>query len=417
MSNRTISKFQMTLATISLFVGNATSEFFSFALGLYILKTTGSSLLFSIIAFVGPAAQTLLTPLIGYLVDRFPHKGVALSAQITSVIVMAIFVFNIKTALQLPALSIILLVTLLNVCDGFQSTAYKASSNQMVMAEDLQKLVSLEQLGSTITTLAAPILGGVLYSYLSLRIFSLIELVGETIVLLFIMALRFRYFALKTQSEKKSDDSIWQSFKQGLTYITTSTILRPLLLFIVIMDLAFSSISIGLPYITVKVLNVSNTQYGMIQAAISFGMILGSLLLSLSNTITQKLPKISNIGLTFCTLLAALSLISFNIFSVSISVALYIIILAFVGLILIVINIPFATFIRKNTPENLQGRVNITVNATANLSISVGVLLFGFLFGKFQPTIIFAVVTVILFTISVRFYRALSFSIPKNNVD
>ncbi|WP_143462406.1 MFS transporter [Levilactobacillus enshiensis] len=414
MSNRAISRLQMTMATVSLFIGSATSEFFSFALGLYVLKMTASPLLFSVVAFVGPAAQTLLTPLIGYLVDKFPRKLVALTAQATSVVIMAIFVFNIKVALRTPALSIILLVTLLNVCDGFQSTSYKASSNQMVMPEDLQKLVSLEQLGSTITTLAAPILGGILYSYLPLRTFSLIELGGETVVLLFIMALRFHYFATTTQPEEKDDTHVWESFKQGLTYIKTSTVLRALLFFIVIMDLAFSAISIGLPFITVKILNIPNTLYGIIQAATSFGMILGSLVLSFSNKVIQKLPKIFNIGLLFCGLLAVLSFVSLNIFSKNISVVFYIIILMLVGLVIIGINIPFATFIRKNTPDKLQGRVNITVNTTASLSTSLGVLLFGVLFGKFSPTIVFAVVTLFLLAISIRFRHDLNFSIPKN---
>lgn len=165
------SKKQLHLSLGSYFIGNFSSGIFNFILSLYVLKVTDSSFSFSLILMLGPLATILGSPLVGQMVDRYPHKNIALGAQFSSILIVSLSML-LFTRFQTPLGSVIIAGTLafwLTLCDDFQTIAYKASTLNLVAKDDHQKLIVGEQTISALMMLVAPILGGVLYPIFTLR--------------------------------------------------------------------------------------------------------------------------------------------------------------------------------------------------------------------------------------------------------
>ena len=180
------SKKQLILAISSLGIGNLTSATFSFCLGVYVLQKTSSSMLFSILLLIRPLSNLLLSSLIGFYVDKYDHKKICMIAQATSVVAVILFIALFREQLSLSERLLIIVASsiVLTVCDTFQSTSYKASTNSMVAAEHRQKLVAYEQLTDAGAVILAPILGGLLAGAVAISNIALLELAGESVVLL-----------------------------------------------------------------------------------------------------------------------------------------------------------------------------------------------------------------------------------------
>jgi MFS family permease len=82
---------QMLRILIIKFAGTFGSAMLSFAIGLYILRRTGSALSMGVSLITGPLATVLLTPLVGYIVDTMKHKRIMVLAQIATSITLVAF--------------------------------------------------------------------------------------------------------------------------------------------------------------------------------------------------------------------------------------------------------------------------------------------------------------------------------------
>ncbi|KFK72995.1 ferroportin1 family protein [Bacillus cereus] len=87
------SLFQIIKVLTSHFISNFGSQVFSFGIGLFVLKETGSALSFGITILIGPLISLLLTPLVGYTVDKLNRKIIVQGAQILSILSLIFFLF------------------------------------------------------------------------------------------------------------------------------------------------------------------------------------------------------------------------------------------------------------------------------------------------------------------------------------
>lgn len=279
------SKKQLILAISSLGIGNLTSATFSFCLGVYVLQKTSSSMLFSMLLLIRPLSNLLLSSLIGFYVDKYDHKKICMTAQATSVVAVILFIALFREQLSLSERLLIIVASsiVLTVCDTFQSTSYKASTNSMVAAEHRQKLVAYEQLTDAGAVILAPILGGLLAGAVAISNIALLELAGESVVLLAIALLDFRLISVDVEA---ISDSWLLSIKNGLEYFKNDRYLMELLLFAVIANFALSGLEVSLPIAMMKELGIPANLYGLADSFCAGGMLLVSLLLA-----SFKMPK------------------------------------------------------------------------------------------------------------------------------
>lgn len=82
MSLEQASRKQIRKAVTSDFIGSFSSSLFNFAIGLYILKMTGSAMTFGTTLLIGPLIGIVFSPLIGYVSDHYENKHVMIPSQV-----------------------------------------------------------------------------------------------------------------------------------------------------------------------------------------------------------------------------------------------------------------------------------------------------------------------------------------------
>ncbi|MCT7876085.1 MAG: MFS transporter [Lactobacillus iners] len=366
------SKKQLLLAVSSLGMGNLASSIFSFCLSLYTLQKTGSSLVFSTILLINPVIKLLFTPLVGYTVDKYHHKKIAIGAQLVSIVLDVIFLSLIELlSLNEQILLIALAVIGLSLADCFQETSYKASTKSFVAEEYCQKLIGYEQVVTAGTAILAPILGGVVFSWLELNWVTIIELIGEVVSLLLISMIDF-YLVEQRQSSHLS--SIKESFKAGINYIRQDKNLLDLLLFAVFANFSLGSIEVGLPVIMVKQLKLVLSKLNLNGAYLGFTGRNG-VVLSIIFAIFAFIELVENIYLITFILGLGMFLI---------------------GGILTMSNLPFAMYLRTQVAEDYQGRVGSTMSSLVSLLSPISFAIFGLLFNTLASLWIFSFCGIIL---------------------
>lgn len=390
------SKQQLLLSLLSLALGNLTSSIFSFCLSLYVFKKTGSSMIFASILLLQPLVNLLFSPLIGYWVDKYHHKKIAIIAQIASLLVMSIFILSFFNVGELSLQLLIIGVTTITlaICDNFQATSYKASTKQMVLSEDLPKLVSLEQFVAAGANILGPIVGGFIFNFLSIELIASLEFFGEALCLLFITCLDFYFTGQRNVAT--DTNSIVQSFKGGLNYIRDDRNLLLLLTFAIFVNFVLSAIEVGLPVIVIKQLNLGSQLYGIINSFLASGILLISLLLGLVNTKNNSyLKSTGKIGIALAFSFIVIGISNFVQDKIIIAIILCICMLTIGGSIAAA-NIPFSLYLRTNVPETKQGRVGATTSATVSSLSPLGYAIFGACFEHYSVNIIFSICALVL---------------------
>jgi len=399
MDQKAKSRVQISLATSSLFVGSFASELFTFALGMYVLKVYKSSILFSLIIFIGPMLSFVFSPFIGHLVDHFNHKKIVVMAQIAStafVLIATYFLFVVGNKTYFPVV-IVLLSGFLELCDSFQSTAYKSSTMGVVFQADQQKLIALEQGVNIIASVLGPIVGGGLFMAIPVISFFFIDLVGEVLALVLILFLDFNFSGVNETSESPKQQSVLSDVKEALKFIKSDRVLASMAFFGIIANFSLAAINVGIPYVLVTLFKVKATLFGLVQALAAVGMLLASILWSVKKTKASltNLTGIFGLIITFSFALFCLPLFTnLNIAFV------YAIAMLILGLSITSVNMPVSIYIRTKIPFEIQGRVNIFFNSAVGILTPLGTALFGLLFNKVSPIILFAVSATILLVLS-----------------
>ncbi|GHN22850.1 major facilitator superfamily transporter [Lactobacillus delbrueckii] len=321
-------------------------------------------------------------------------------AQATSVVAVILFIALFREQLSLSERLLIIVASsiVLTVCDTFQSTSYKASTNSMVAAEHRQKLVAYEQLTDAGAVILAPILGGLLAGVVAISNIALLELAGESVVLLAIALLDFHLISVEVEA---ISDSLILSIKNGLEYFKNDRYLMELLLFAVIANFALSGLEVSLPIAMMKELGIPANLYGLADSFCAGGMLLVSLLLGSFKMPKNYLLTTGRIGIILAGdfIILALAclcpnkLLATGIFSICMLV---------VGACLAAVNLPYAMYVRTKVPVNLQGRVGATTSSVVAVLSPLGYALFGLVLGQVKPVWCLMMCAIIIFADGLR---------------
>lgn len=105
---------------------------FSFALGLFLLRKTGSAMNLGISILIGPLVSLVLLPVSGTIVDRFSHKKIIVTCQIGIIITMAFFSMELQQLSGTYLIKIIILLVLLDIFQLFIGNVFSASAINLV---------------------------------------------------------------------------------------------------------------------------------------------------------------------------------------------------------------------------------------------------------------------------------------------
>lgn len=207
---RKITK-QMAILMVVKFAGNFGSAMLSFAIGLYVLKRTGSALGMGFTMITGPVLSLVLTPVVGYVVDTWHHRPIMVAAQVTTSLGLLGFFFAFRAAPQAYFPEVIGLLIVLQITDNFLSTALSASLVQLFADAQLQAVNSYNQSIQSLASFLAPIVGAVVYTLVSIGSFALIEIGFELVALVGILAFKFHPAPASTTTH----ESVGQNLRPG----------------------------------------------------------------------------------------------------------------------------------------------------------------------------------------------------------
>ena len=371
---------------ISLF-GNAIQRF---SMSLYLLEFTGSTATFANILAISTIPYILFAPIAGRLSDNINRKNIMVYLDLFCSILIGGYAFILLRGND-SALIVGAVMFMLSVCATLYGPAVTSSIPQIVEEDKLTSANGVINQVSSIVNFVGPILAGILYGLLGIKVIVVVNAVSffvSAIMELFLdipdvpkgnateseIAIDSNEKILSMNFVKKSFVDMKESFiylkneKQIVLGIIASYALCNIFLVPIL--------SIVAPYFINVFLGLSSEIFGIVEAICVLGMILGGFWIS----VKPNMFSMKNVHYTYFPMIAGVIVMSTLGF---IKLNNYVLagIFALGGLAIMLSlslsNVLTLTFIQKQVPGEMLGRVSAFSTAIATISVAPGQLLFG----------------------------------------
>ena len=373
---------------VLLILGQITSLFgnliLKLALSMYVLEVTGSAAVFAGILSVATIPTIILSPFGGILADRANRRNVmvALDALTGASVLGAAFLLSENNGLAV----ISFLLIALSVLGAFETPTVQACIPTMLQGDNIMKGNAVVNQVASLSYLAAPMLGGILYS-----MFHLKPVMYASIGCFFITALFECFIKLDFQRRQREGSIlsvIRQDFLSSMRYISReqADISRMLLLTAFSRFFVMGITVVGLPYIVRNVLGLNARYYGAAESALAIATILGSIAAGIFAA-KLKIHRLSillfaigiviiPLGLVF--LCPADSMIKYGI-----------VVISFFGMqiAISIFSIFAVSLIQQRTPNHLIGKIMAYTSMVTLCVQPIGQIVYGFLFDRFSNAV------------------------------
>ena len=379
---------------ISLF-GNSIQRF---SMSLYLLQFTGSTATFANILAISTIPYIIFAPIAGKLSDSVSKKKIMVYLDFFCAILIGGYAFVLLREKD-STLIIGVVMFMLSICYTLYGPAVTASIPLLVEEDKLTSANGIINQVNSIVNFLGPILAGILYGLLGIKLIVIINAISFLISAIIELFIDIKDIE-KNKEKVFSMNFINKSFidmKDSFVYLKN----KKKIILGIIASYAFCNIflvpilSIVSPYFINIFLNLSSKVYGIVEAICVLGMILGGFFISIKpNLFSIKkvhytyYPMI--LGVTIMTILGFIKLNNYIMAGI----------FAFSGMLIMfslaLSNVLTLTFIQKEVPLNMLGRVSAFSTAIATISVAPGQLLFGQVIDKKVPLGIIFIVALIL---------------------
>lgn len=368
-----------------------------FALDTYILDVTGRADIFALLLAVSTIPGILLSPVGGAIADRFHRRNLMVVFDFTSSLIVIIFSL-LLTSGKATIVIIGAVMMLLNIISSMYQPAVQASIPQLVKKEQLEKANGIVNGIGSLSNLAGPILGGVLYSIVGIQ-----SLVVFTCITFFLSAILELF--LHIPFEKRGWDAsiakvITADMKEGFGFIMKDNpFIRKTIIIATGMNLFLTPFFlVGTPYIMRILLQSNDVLYGTSLGIIQFSSIAGALSVAL---IAKKL-QISQLYKWLLGVCIFMLPMAFSISPYMLGIGYTPVFVTFFAcaipiiMIITMLSVYFISVVQKHTPNLIMGKVMAIIMAVAQCAAPVGQLLYGQLFEYYQGNAYIVVLIMLL---------------------
>ncbi|MCY6354256.1 MFS transporter [Clostridium sp. ZS2-4] len=396
------------------------SYIYNFAISLYVLKTTGSGTTFATAMVFGTVPRIIFGPIAGVIADKLDRKKMVVVMDILSgIIVISLFTAAAVDTLRLPY--IYAASFLLSTCSTFFDIPFRASIPNIVDDKNLMRINSLSDAISSIAQIGGPFLGGLVFSLIDIKLFLLVNSISFIISGITEVFIDFNFNKPKQEKEKNNDmenettnlirGSFFSQFNEGLRFLKFKKALFILSMFLVILNFLFVLGSIvPYSYILVKVVGVSESQFGILEAIFPVGMLLGAAILSILPEREKKFKTLifSLLITEICILFIGIPIIpNLMVFNTLTYFIFYMIDFFILGIAIAIVNIPLTVMIQRETPDDLRGRIQSLIETISGILTPFAMILSGVLLDLLPSYIlpISAGVVLLIFTLYMGFNK------------
>lgn len=367
---------------ISLF-GNAIQRF---SMSLYLLEFTGSTAAFANILAISTIPYIIFAPIAGRIADNVNRKKIMVYLDLFCTILIGAYAFILLNGSD-NELIVAVVMFILSICSTLYGPAVTSSIPQIVNEDKLTTANGIINQVGSVVNFVGPILAGVLYGLLGIKLIVIINAIS------FLVSAIMELFLDIPDVRKKEEiccnhkenllsvDFLRKSFvdmKNSFGYLKKEkkVVLGIIVSYALCNIFLVPILSIVAPYFINILLGLPSQIYGIVEGICVIGMILGGILISIKpNMFSMKkihytyFPMI--LGVMLMSILGFININSYalaGIFAIS-GMA--------IMLSLALSNILTLTFIQKEVPADMLGRVSAFSTAVATISVAPGQLLFG----------------------------------------
>lgn len=378
---------------------------YSFGMSMFILSITGSALSFAANLIFSIIPRTILAPIAGILVDKFSRKTIVLTGQAGIVLtILGLLTYSLIFGLSIPAIYIT--TVFYSICSTFTGIAFSASIGNLVDEERLQKAMSFNQLSLSIAGIGGPVVGGMLFGFFNIEMFLIINVIAYAIAFLLEATMDFKLYSKnQEQSSEVKKESMMSSLKEGLSYLKTKPVVSSLLWVLLLLNMFFTAVNVGLSFILVNILKIEYSLIGIIEAGSAIGMLLFSIYFATRSNVKYPLlfSKRSILGMSL--LVSAIAVPLLITFSSSVNFIYFFIVMFLFGSFGVLTNTPIGVLLQKEVEENYRGRIFGILEMVAMGMMPLGTLIFGILYDIIPAQYILIVSSITLVAIVIIFLR------------
>ncbi|MGG7214948.1 MFS transporter [Clostridium nigeriense] len=381
---------------ISLF-GNAIQRF---SMSLYLLEFTGNTATFANILAISTIPYIIFAPIAGMLSDNVNRKKIMVYLDFFCALIIGGYSFVLYRNMDNTYI-VGLVMFILSICYTLYGPAVTASIPQVVEEDKLTSANGIINQVGSIVNFAGPIIAGILYGIFGIKIIVVVNAIS-----FLFSAIMEMFLDIPDIEVKKSHNKIFSfgfvkdsfiDMKNSFIYLKKEKkiVLGIIASYALCNVFLVPILSIVAPYFINILLGLPSEIYGIVEGICVLGMILGGLWI----TLKPKMFSMKKVHYTYFPMIAGVILMSTL---TSIKVSNYILAALFavggmaIMLSLSLSNVLTLTFIQKEVPGDMLGRISAFSVAVATISVAPGQLLFGQVIDMGIPIAIILSVTAVI---------------------
>ncbi|MBU3188245.1 MFS transporter [Clostridium bowmanii] len=392
------------------FISDLGTAVFKFALSLYILDTTGSAAIFSLILTLSMLPGILISIIAGTIIDKYDKKKIIIWADvISSILVLSMFI-----SLEMIGNNIFILgicVVSVSVVQAFLNLGINSCLANIVEEDKIPKANSFFQGMGAIITILGPVVSALLYKLLGIKLIMCID--GISYIIGAILTFSLVFINNRNYKEEESD-KLSYNLKFIFNYIKETAGIKFFIISLSILTFVYSPLTmVAIQYIMRIEIVSSEYQLSITLALLGVGVIVGAVLVGIIkdiNLILRKLPILFLI-LGFIVIVWVIPvaieytiknkqtilwapdyiqtiLMGWNTWDTTI---IFSVIMFFMGALYTIIIVPIYTYLQLNVQENMRGRIFGIVITASSISAPMGVIIYGQLLQNFSSIIVILV--------------------------
>lgn len=308
-----------------------------------VYRLSGSSTLLGLVNFAGQIPVFILSPLGGYVADRWDRRQVVLITQAASML-LALTLGILTLTGRIQIWEVFVLSALLGVVYSFDIPARQAFLGEMVSREDMINAIALNSSIFNGARIIGPAIAGILVARIGEGWCFIGNGVSYIAVIWSLLAMRLEYIR-----RKPSENSAWQTIREGFAYVAGTGPVRSLLFLVGVLSFAGLPYAVLMPIFADGILHAGASGLGILMGVGGLGALTGALILA-SRTELKGLTRWAVWGMAVFALALAVFSLSGKIWLSA--TALFVV--GFSGMIQMG---AANTLVQSMAPEHFRGRV------------------------------------------------------------
>ncbi len=239
-----------------------------------VYELSHSELMLGIVGFAAAIPSLLISPWGGVVVDRVNKRNLLVITQ-GSAMVLAFILAALTFAGIVQVWEIIVLAALLGLVNAFDGPGRQAFVVEMVGREDLSNAIAINSMMFNGARVIGPALGGLLLATVGTAWCFFINGLSFLAVIVCLLLMR-----LTPRTQVLEIGSPWNDLKHGLRYVLLHREIFALLMLALIFSVFGISYNTILPAFVDQVLHTDATGYGVLNAFIGAGAVVGAFIIA-----------------------------------------------------------------------------------------------------------------------------------------